>query len=102
MFKKSYNGNNNYLLKQDTEIKNLCSVKKPCICPQVILGIHYLIIAWLNINVEGFQNPASILNDVIVFAIFLVTLINIVISGFGVRTTDAVDDGLLLLSEELL
>ena len=56
---------------------------------QVVAGILFLVIGGLNIN-DGSPNQktADILNDVIVVVIFIITLINIVISGFGIRATD--------------
>merc|ERR1712241_734466 len=56
---------------------------------QVVAGILFLVIGGLNIN-EGSPNQrtADILNDVIVVIIFLITLINVVNSGFGIRATD--------------
>ena len=56
---------------------------------QVVAGILFLVIGGLNIN-DGSPNQrtADILNDVIVVIIFLITLVNVVISGFGIRATD--------------
>lgn len=56
--------------------------------PQVVVGILFLVIGGLNINDDDDQSTANIINDIIVITIFLVTLINIIISGFGIRTTD--------------
>ncbi|TRY75409.1 hypothetical protein TCAL_01610 [Tigriopus californicus] len=52
------------------------------------VGVLFLIIGGLNINKEPNQKRANILNDVIVVLIFLITLDNVVISGFGIRHTD--------------
>ena len=56
---------------------------------QVVAGILFLVIGGLNIN-DGSPNQrtADILNDVIVVIIFLITIVNVVISGFGIRATD--------------
>lgn len=56
---------------------------------QVVAGVLFLVIGGLSIN-EGSTNQktADILNDVIVVVIFIITLINVVISGFGIRATD--------------
>ena len=54
----------------------------------MVVGILFLIIGGLNINKEPNQRTANILNDVIVIVIFLITLINVIISGFGIRHTD--------------
>ena len=47
-------------------------------------------IGGLNINddAENDQKIADILNDVIVVLIFIITLINVILSGFGIRHTD--------------
>ena len=55
---------------------------------QVIVGILFLIIGGLNINEDNDQNVADILNDVITVLVFLVTIVNVVINGFGIRYTD--------------
>ncbi|XP_059078731.1 ninjurin-2-like isoform X5 [Tigriopus californicus] len=55
---------------------------------QASVGVLFLIIGGLNINKEPNQKRANILNDVIVVLIFLITLDNVVISGFGIRHTD--------------
>ena len=57
---------------------------------QVVAGIFFLVIGFLNIN-DG--NPkqkkaAIVLNDVIVLVIFIITVINIVISGFGIQDSE--------------
>ena len=55
---------------------------------QVVVGILFLVIGGLNINDEPDQKAANILNDVIVVLVFLITLINVIISGFGIRDVD--------------
>ena len=55
---------------------------------QVAVGILFLVIGGLNINKDHSQRTADILNNVIVVLIFLITLVNIVINGFGFRYTD--------------
>merc|ERR1711894_190563 len=57
---------------------------------QVIVGILFLVIGGLNINDDPDQRTADILNDVITVLVFLITLVNIVINGFGIRTTDVI------------
>merc|ERR1712141_890425 len=57
---------------------------------QVIVGILFLVIGGLNINDDLDQRTADILNDVITVLVFLITLVNIVINGFGIRTTDVI------------
>merc|ERR1711953_469655 len=55
---------------------------------QIIVGILFLIIGGMNINENADQRVADILNDIITVTVFLITLINIVINGFGIRHTD--------------
>ncbi len=55
---------------------------------QVVVGILFLIVGGLNINEEPDQKTANGLNDAIVIVIFLITLVNVVINGFGIRHTD--------------
>ena len=88
--------------KQSEIYSELLFSKKPALCVsfllllQVIVGILFLIVGGMNINDEDDQSTANILNDIIVVTIFLVTLINIIISGFGIRTTDtSVADAML-------
>merc|ERR1712226_347879 len=56
---------------------------------QIVAGILFLVIGGLNMN-DGSPNQktANTLNDVIVVIVFLITLINVVISGFGIRASD--------------
>merc|ERR1712062_539978 len=55
---------------------------------QIIVGILFLVIGGMNINENADQRVADILNDIITVTVFLITLINIVINGFGIRHTD--------------
>lgn len=52
---------------------------------QVIVGILFLVIGGMDINKGGEQRPANILNDVIVVLIFIISIINVIISGFGIE-----------------
>ena len=47
----------------------------------------FLVVGGLNINEEDNQKAADVLNDVITVLVFLITLVNIVINGFGIRHT---------------
>lgn len=49
----------------------------------------FLIIGGMNINDEPDQKAADILNDVISVLVFLITLVNIVINGFGIKSYDS-------------
>lgn len=44
-----------------------------------------MIIGGLNINHQQHHTSAAILNDVILLFIFMITLVNIIISGFGIE-----------------
>ena len=58
------------------------------VCLQVIVGVLFLVIGGLNINDVPDQKTANFLNDVIVVLVFLITLVNVIISGFGIRDVD--------------
>ena len=52
------------------------------------MGILFLVIGGMNINDEPDQKVADILNDAITVLVFLITLVNVIINGFGIRYTD--------------
>lgn len=51
----------------------------------MIVGILFIIIGSLNINRRKDQTAALILNDVILVLIFVISLVNVIISGFGME-----------------
>ena len=53
-----------------------------------MVGILFLVIGGMDINKKPSQRPADILNNVIVVIIFLITVVNVIINGFGIRYTD--------------
>jgi hypothetical protein len=55
---------------------------------QVLVGVLFFVIGAMNINKEDQQKTASILNDVVVVIIFLVSIINVMISSFGIQHVD--------------
>lgn len=52
---------------------------------QVTVGICFLFIGSLNINKPKSQRIADILNNLITIQIFIITVINVVISSFGIE-----------------
>ncbi|XP_031626197.1 ninjurin-2 isoform X2 [Contarinia nasturtii] len=52
---------------------------------QLIVGIQFIIIGSLNINRKNEQNAAIILNDVILVLVFLISVVNVIISAFGIE-----------------
>ncbi|XP_044747450.1 ninjurin-2, partial [Coccinella septempunctata] len=52
---------------------------------QLAVAIMFVIIGGLNINKERNKNSAMILNDIILVFIFLIAIVNILISGFGIE-----------------
>merc|ERR1719483_1328655 len=50
---------------------------------QALVGILFLVIGGFNINEEPKKKVADILNDIITILVFVITLINVIISGFG-------------------
>ena len=51
----------------------------------MIVGILFVIIGSLNINRKSDQTAAIIINDIILVFIFVISLINVIISGFGIE-----------------
>lgn len=49
------------------------------------MAILFVAIGGLNINKQADHTAAIVLNDVILIFIFLISLINIIISGFGME-----------------
>lgn len=49
------------------------------------VGILFVIIGSLNINRKKDQTAAIILNDIILIFIFVISIVNIIISGFGIE-----------------
>ncbi|XP_053657610.1 ninjurin-2 [Anopheles marshallii] len=52
---------------------------------QMLVGILFVVIGSLNINRKPDQTAAIVLNDVILVLIFVISLINVIISGFGME-----------------
>jgi hypothetical protein len=50
---------------------------------QVCVGVILLVVGGLDINKQGDQRPALILNDVTLVMVFIISLINVIVSGFG-------------------
>ncbi|EAT45325.1 AAEL003398-PA, partial [Aedes aegypti] len=51
----------------------------------LVVGILFVVIGSLNINRKNEQTAAIVLNDVIVVLIFIISLMNVIISGFGIE-----------------
>lgn len=72
---------------------------------QLFVSILFVIIGSLNINRRKDQTAAIVLNDVILVVIFVISVINVIISGFSIEhavlppqafwreTTSAVSEG---------
>jgi surface polysaccharide O-acyltransferase-like enzyme len=52
---------------------------------QVCAGIIMLVVGGLDINNHADQRAAIILNDVTLIMVFVILIINVVISGFGME-----------------
>ena len=48
----------------------------------------FLIISGMDINDSKSKSSANILNNVILGLVFLITIVNAVVSGFGIKHTD--------------
>ena len=55
---------------------------------QIIVGILFLILGGLDINEDEHKRDADIINNITLVIIFIITVINAFISGFGIRHTD--------------
>lgn len=64
---------------------------------QVLVGIMFLVIGALNINKDKDKRRADILNDLILIMVFIISVTNVVIAGFGM---DNASRPLRLLSDE--
>lgn len=51
----------------------------------MIVGLFFIIIGSLNINRKKDQTAAIILNDIILILVFVISLVNVLISGFGME-----------------
>jgi hypothetical protein len=60
---------------------------------QVLLGILFLIQGGLDINHQDHQKTAVILNNTTTVFLFIITVINVIISGFGIQHTGTVVPG---------
>lgn len=49
------------------------------------MAILFVIIGGLNINKEKDHMAAIILNDIILIFVFIISLLNVIISGFGIE-----------------
>lgn len=49
------------------------------------MGILFIIIGGLDISKPRDHWAANILNDIILIAVFIITLVNVVVSGFGME-----------------
>lgn len=50
---------------------------------QFVVAIMFIVIGGLNINKSRDHRAAIILNDMILIFIFFITILNVIISGFG-------------------
>lgn len=51
----------------------------------MIVGLLFVILGSLDINKRKDQGMAIVLNDIILVIIFVISIINVVISGFGIE-----------------
>ncbi|EDW24942.1 GL24423 [Drosophila persimilis] len=51
----------------------------------LLVGILFVAIGGLNINRQKDQTAAVILNDIILVVIFVISVLNVIISGFGIE-----------------
>lgn len=51
----------------------------------MIVGILFIVIGSLNINRKNEQSAAVMLNDIILIFIFVISIVNVIISAFGIE-----------------
>lgn len=51
----------------------------------MVVGLMFIVIGSLNINRRKDQTAAIILNDIILVMVFIISLVNVIISGFGIE-----------------
>merc|ERR1711971_1527984 len=61
---------------------------------QALVGILFLVIGGFNINEEPKEKVADILNDIITILVFVITLVNVIISGFGMSFVEPLNSGI--------
>jgi len=61
---------------------------------RALVGILFLVIGGFNINEEPKEKVADILNDIITILVFVITLINVVINGFGMSFVEPLNSGI--------
>ncbi|XP_050695445.1 ninjurin-2-like isoform X1 [Eriocheir sinensis] len=52
---------------------------------QVVVGVLFMIIGMMNINDPEQQSAANILNNIIVIFVFIISVLNVVLSSFGIE-----------------
>ena len=51
----------------------------------MVVGVLFMIIGMMNINDPEQQTAANILNNVIVVFIFIISVVNVILSSFGIE-----------------
>lgn len=51
----------------------------------MLVGVLFIVIGSLNINRRKEQAAAVILNDIILVMIFVISIVNVIISAFGIE-----------------
>ncbi|XP_034941479.1 ninjurin-2 isoform X2 [Chelonus insularis] len=69
---------------------------------QAVVGILFIIVGGLDINRRRDQWAANIINDIILIAVFVISLINVVISGFGMEFSNKPPNELVAYSKKAL
>merc|ERR1712083_43739 len=61
---------------------------------QAIVALLFLVIGGFNINEEPNEKVADILNDIITVLVFVITVINVIINGFGLSFVEPLNSGI--------
>lgn len=57
---------------------------------QILVGAFIVLVGTVNLNKEKNHFRANVLNNMVTIFIFMITVINIIISAFGMKGSDAV------------
>jgi len=57
---------------------------------QILVGVVIILLGMVNLNKDKNHNRADILNNMVTIFIFIITVINIIISAFGMKGSDTI------------
>ena len=57
---------------------------------QVIVGAIFVLVGYINFNDENKQRRLNIMNNIATVFVFVITVVNVLIAGFGLNFDDSV------------